>query len=165
MRRGIPILIDSHKNRLDLAKKFGVKHLINSKEQNPIEEIKKITNRIMAKCVCEVAGKPEEVKITFNYVATTGRIELIGWVFEDVPFPTGMLTYKELTIMGSRTGRQDEFIEVLDLVSKGKANIKQIISKKVTLEKFPEVIKDFEAHPGANLKVIALREGIKYYIN
>lgn len=45
-----------------------------------------------------------------------------------------MLTYKELTIMESRDGRHDEFIEVLDLVSKGKAKIKQIISKKVTLK-------------------------------
>ena len=155
---GIPILIDTHNDRLELAKKFGVKHLINAKEQNAVEEIKKITNGRMAECVCEVAGRAEEVRNTINYVATTGRIELTGWVFEDVPFPTGMLTYKELTIMGSRTGRLDEFIEVLDLISKGKANIKQIISKKVTLEKIPEAIMDFEVHPGVNLKVIALRD-------
>ena len=161
---GIPILIDAHKDRLDLAKKFGVKHLINSKEVNPAEEIKKITNGRMAECVCEVAGKPEEVRNTLNYVATTGRIALTGWVFEDVPFPTGLLTYKELTVMGSRTGRHEEFIEVLNLITEGKVNIKQIISKRVTFEKIPEAIQDFEVHPGENLKVIALREGIKIHV-
>ena len=155
---GIPILIDTHDDRLLLAEKFGVKNLINAKKQNAVEEIKKITNGRMAECVCEVAGRADEVRNTLNYVATTGRIEFTGWVFEDVPFPTGMLTYKELTIMGARTGRHDEFIEVLDLVSKGEANIKQIISKKITLEQIPEALMDFDAHPGANLKVIALRE-------
>ena len=105
----------------------------------------------------EVAGKANEVRNTINYAAITGRIELTGWVFEDVPLPTGLLTYNEFQIMGSRTGRLDEFKEVLELVSSGKANIKQIISKKVTLEKIPEAIIDFEVHPGANLKVIALK--------
>lgn len=154
---GIPIMIDAHQDRLELAKSFGVKHLINAKKQDPVTEINKITKGRMAECVCEVAGKAEEVRNTINYVATTGRIELTGWVFEDVPLPTGLLTYKELHIMGSRTGRLDEFIEVLELVSSGKANIKQIISKKVSLEQIPEAIIDFEVHPGANLKVIALK--------
>ena len=137
---GIPIMIDSHQDRLDLAKSFGVKHLINTTKQDPVAEISKITKGRMAECVCEVAGKANEVRNTINYAAITGRIELTGWVFEDVPIPTGLLTYKELQIMGSRTGRLDEFIEVLELVSSGKANIKQIISKKVTLEKIPEAI-------------------------
>ena len=154
---GIPIMIDKHKDRLDKAKSFGVKYIINTSEQDPIKEINKITNGRMAECVCEVAGKADEVRKTLNYVANTGRIELTGWVFEDVPIPTGLLTYKELHIMGSRTGRLDEFVEVLDLVSSGKVNIKQIISKKVSLEKIPEAIIDFEVHPGTNLKVIALR--------
>lgn len=154
---GIPIMIDTHQDRLELAKSFGVEHLINSSKQNPVEEINKITKGRMAECVCEVAGKASDVRNTINYVATTGRIELTGWVFEDVPIPTGLLTYKELHIMGSRTGRPDEFVEVLELISRGKANIKQIISKIVTLDKIPEVIIDFEEHPGANLKVIALK--------
>ena len=153
---GIPILIDTHQDRLELAKSFGVKHLINAKEKDPVAEISKITKGRMAECVCEVAGKADEVRNTIKYVAATGRIELTGWVFEDVPLPTGLLTYKEIHIMGSRTGRPDEFIEVLELVSSGKANIKQIISKKVSLEQIPEAIIVCDEHPGANLKVIAL---------
>lgn len=154
---GIPIMIDKHEDRLELARSFGIDHTINTSKLNPVEEISKITNGRMAECVCEVAGKVEEVQNTINYVATTGRIELTGWVFEDVPFPTGLLTLKEVSIMGSRTGRLDEFEEVLELVSSGKADIKQVISKIVSLEEIPEAVMDFETHPGENIKVIALR--------
>ena len=153
---GIPIMVDVVDERLTLAQTFGMKYVINSISQNAIEEIRKITNGRMAECVCEVSGNSIGVRNTLDFVAATGRIALTGWPNQEVPLPTAMITRKEVQIRGSRTGVTSEFQEIIDLISEGKLDIKRIISKIVTMEQIPEAIKDLEAHPGDNLKVIAL---------
>ena len=54
---GIPILIDTHEDRLQLAKSFGIKYLINSSKQDPVAEISKITNGRMAECIWKLQVK------------------------------------------------------------------------------------------------------------
>ena len=93
---------------------------------------------------------------SLDYVASTGRIVMSGWPNSEVPLLTAAITRHELQMLGARNGVQAEFEEVIDLVTSGKVDIHQIISKVVTLEELPHEVEDLDAHPGDNLKVIAL---------
>ena len=71
-------------------------------------------------------------------------------------FLTAVITRRELTIRGSRTGISSEFEEVMNMVSNGQINIRQIISKKVKFEEIPQAVRELDEHPERDLKVIGL---------
>lgn len=157
MARGsIPIMVDVVGERLELAKSFGIKHVVNSMTQNSAEEIREITNGRMAECVCEVSGAVAGIRNTLDYVAPTGRIAFTGWPNREVSLPTAMITRKEIQIRGSRTGVTSEFQEVLKMVSVDHLDIRRIISRVVDFDGLPETIRRLDEHPGDDLKVIAL---------
>ncbi|MBO5556996.1 MAG: alcohol dehydrogenase catalytic domain-containing protein [Oscillospiraceae bacterium] len=152
----VPIMVDIVDERLELAKSFGLPYVVNSMTQDAEAYIRQITNGLMAECVSEVSGSVQGVRNALNYVASTGRIVMSGWPNSEVPLLTAAITRHELQVLGARNGVQSEFEEVIDLVTSGKVDIHQIISKVVTLEELPREVEDLDAHPGDNLKVIAL---------
>ncbi len=153
---GIPIMVDIVDDRLALSKKYGVKYTVNSRTGDAVSAIKEITNGRMAECVCEVSGNTIGIRNTLDFAAATGRIALTGWPDREVLLPTAVITRRELTIRGSRTGISSEFEEVMNMVSNGQINIRQIISKKVKFEEIPQAVRELDEHPERDLKVIGL---------
>ena len=155
-RGAIPIMVDIVDERLELAKTFGLEHTVNCVKEDAVAYIRELTNGRMAECVSEISGSEAGVRNALDYVASTGRITLSGWPNHEISLPTALITKHELRILGARNGVEKEFYQVIDLVQSGKVNIRQIISKVVTLEELPAEVADLDAHPGNNLKVIGL---------
>ena len=149
-----PILVDPTQERLDLAGKMGITHLINPTKVDAIEEISKITHGTMADVVIEAAGAAVAVKNAIDYVAYAGRISLVGYPIGDVPIPTFLITKKELTVLGSRNSAQ-EFPQAIELLSSGKVNADQVVSHRITFDELPEYVIRIAKNPGEFLKVIA----------
>lgn len=153
--KAIPILVDIVDERLEFAKKLGVKYTINSKNENTEEVIKNITNARMAEAVIEASGANMAIRSTVDLVSYAGRIALTGWPKKDTLLPTGLFTKKEIDIRGSRTSA-GEFPEALELISKGIIDVKSIISKVVSLDEVPQAVDDLSEHPEEYLKINAL---------
>lgn len=152
----IPIMVDIVDERLELARSFGLPYAVNSMTQDAVAYIREVTRGRMAECVDEVSGSTAGVRNTLDYVASTGRIVMSGWPNHEVPLLTSAITKHEIQMLGARNGVQSEFREVIDLLVSGKVNLRQIVSKIVTLDELPHEVEDLDAHPGDNLKVIAL---------
>lgn len=148
----IPILLDLVQDRLDFAKKLGIKHVINIAEENEIEEISKITSGRMAEVVLEASGSNQAIRNTLDQVSFAGRIVFTGWPKDSTLIPTGMITKKEVDIHGGRTS-VNEFKEAIDLIYNKKINAEAVLTKIVNLNKVPKVIKNIEKNPGEYLKV------------
>ncbi|AJA48774.1 L-threonine 3-dehydrogenase [Clostridium pasteurianum DSM 525 = ATCC 6013] len=153
--RATPVLVDIVDERLEFAKKLGIKYIINSKNQNAEEVIKNITNGRMAEVVIEASGANTAIRNTIDFVSYAGRIAFTGWPKKDTLLPTGLFTKKEIDIRGSRTSA-GEFPEALELISKGIIDVKPIISKVVRLDEVPESVKDLSEHPEKYLKINAV---------
>lgn len=156
VKGGIPILVDVVEQRLELARSFGIPYTVNSMTQDSVSVIREITGGRMAECVSEASGSASGIRNTLDYAAYTGRIALTGWPNRDISLPTALITRKEMEIRGSRTGVTSEFQEVLEMAASGKLNIRQIISRVVSLEQLPAAIQHLDEHPSDDLKVIAL---------
>lgn len=152
---GIPILIDPVQERLDMAKEWGIDHVINPATQDAVAEISKLTNGRMAECVMEASGSIPGVKNTLDYAAYTGRIALTGWPKGPVELPTNLITKKELTVRGSRNGA-GEFEECIDLIYSGRVPAQKIITRVVDFEELPQALDDLAKRPGDFLKVVGL---------
>ncbi|MEH8161549.1 alcohol dehydrogenase catalytic domain-containing protein [Aeromonas allosaccharophila] len=151
----IPILVDIVDTRLQHAKNLGVSHVINAKNEDVIAVISKITNRRMAEVVIEASGANASIQLSLELAAFSGRIALTGWPKTETPLKTNLITYKELTISGSRTS-VGEFDEALTILSENIIKPSELISKVVSLGEIPALVKELSEYPEKYLKVNAV---------
>lgn len=71
------IAVDIVESRLELAEELGATHVINSKTQDPIEAVKKITQG-GANFALESTGRPEILKQGVDALGILGKIAVVG---------------------------------------------------------------------------------------
>lgn len=147
------ILIDIVPERLDFAKTVGIEHVINSKTQNVVEEVSRITNGVMAQQVMECSGANPCIRGTLDIVSNAGRITLTGWPKQETPLPTDLITKKEVDIRGARTSA-GEFEEAVELIVSGRVDVRKILTKTVSMDEAAATIIDIEKNPGNYMKVV-----------
>ena len=151
----LPIVVDPVDERLALATRLGVPHVINPVSQDAVAQIKAITKARMAEAAIEASGATSAIRAMVDYVAYAGRIALVGWPKSDIPMPTALFTKKELTIRGSRNS-VGQFPESLRLIAEGKVDVAALLTKTVSLEETPATVVDIAEHPERYLKVTCL---------
>lgn len=144
-------VIEPLEYRRELALKLGADYAIDPISEDAVKSIEKITSCDMASVVIEAVGKQATIQSTVDLVAHGGRIVLIGVSDENVTFPAVIFLRKEITFLGSRNSRR-VFPEVLDLAEKGKINLEDMITHRIS---FDEIVEIFEMlHQGKNEKII-----------
>lgn len=89
------IAVDIDPAKVELAKKLGATHGVNSKEQDPVEAIRELTGGFGADVVIEAVGRPETYKQAFYARDLAGRVVLVG-----VPTPEMQLELPLLDVFG-----------------------------------------------------------------
>jgi L-iditol 2-dehydrogenase len=74
------VVVDVLDGKLELAKRLGADVVINSKEENPVEVIMKMTDGIGADVVVEVAGTQESFNTASEIVRHNGKFVFYSWV-------------------------------------------------------------------------------------
>lgn len=96
-------VFDVNPARLELARKLGADFVVNSKEQNAVEETKKLFPRGF-QTVFETAGNVVTEKLSFELVENKGRVCLIGTPNKEITFTPREfenLNRKEFNLTGS----------------------------------------------------------------
>ncbi|WP_312562542.1 zinc-binding alcohol dehydrogenase family protein [Anaerospora sp.] len=151
----IPVVVDPVEERLEFARKLGVKYTINPVKQDAVSEIKAITQGTMAEAVIEASGNAAAIRSSIDYAAYSGRISLVGWPKNEISLPTALFTKKELDIVGSRNSFRS-FPESIQLIAENRVDVAAVITKTVAFEEIPELVHDISINPGNYLKVVAL---------
>jgi len=151
----VPIIVDPIDERLAFARLLGISHGINPVKESAVERIKEITGGRMAEAVIEASGSDAAIRSSIDYVAYSGRISLVGWPKGEVSLMTAMFTKKELDVMGSRNSLRD-FPESIDLIAGNKIDVASLVTRTVSFEEVPAVVKEMAAYPEKFMKVVAL---------
>ena len=147
------ILIDIVQERLDFAKELGIEYIINSGKEDAAAVVAEITGGTMAQLVMECTGANPCIRGALDLVCNAGRITLTGWPKKETSLPTDLFTKKEIDVRGARTSA-GEFEEAIDLIVSGRVDIEKILTKTVSMDEAPEVIRDIEKNPGQYMKVV-----------
>jgi 2-desacetyl-2-hydroxyethyl bacteriochlorophyllide A dehydrogenase len=150
-----PILIDPIEERLDFARKMGIRHTVNLKTENAVEKIKSITNGRMTEALVEASGSEAAIRSSLDYVAYSGRISLVGWPKGEVSLPTSLFTKKELDVVGSRNSFH-AFPESASLISSNAINVRPLITCVIAFTEIPSTMKEMVAHPENFMKVVGV---------
>ena len=147
-----PIMIDLVDERLEAARKLGVRYTVNSGREDTAAKVSEYTGGRMAELVMECSGANPAMRSALDLVSNAGRITLTGWPKKETPLPTDVITKKEVDIRGARTSA-NEFEEAIDLIHTGKVDARKILTKVVTIKEAPGTIIDIEKNPGDYMKV------------
>lgn len=147
------IAIDIDDSKMEIAKKIGVAHTINTSKIDLHEALMAITDGDGPDVIIEAVGSPATYQAAVEEVAYTGRVVCIGYAKKPVEFNTGIFVRKEIEILGSRNCLGD-FPEVISYLEAGKFPVEAVISKVVGIEDAGNALAGWSENPGQITKIM-----------
>jgi threonine dehydrogenase-like Zn-dependent dehydrogenase len=153
-RGATTIAIDMDDAKLEIARKAGAAHLINTSREDLHARLAELTGGDGPDVVIEAIGLPLTFRAAVDEVAFTGRVVYIGYAKEMVSYETRLFVQKELDILGSRNALPEDFRQVIRMLEAGRFPVKDAISLVVPPEDAAKALADWSAHPGKYTKIM-----------
>ena len=147
------IAVEQKEERLKLAREFGADYIINPTKQNLKDAVLDITNGLGADFCVEAVGLQETVDQTVEITKKGGKIILVG---ESKGLRGPPIRHEDMTWFALSDGGTNKYPIALDLVSKGKINVKRLITHEVALDKLPQTMESL-----ADGKMVAIKVVVK----
>lgn len=156
------IAVDIDDKKLELARKFGATHTINSRNTDVKQAVYEITNGRMADFSIEGTGNPRLVSVAMSCLRTgRGRLVLMSsYEAEDAPFNLKMAMEKSIEV---RVGhyfncldQTDEIRRAATLINNGTFKMDGVISHVFRLDEIQKAFETLENKPGDFLKGIVI---------
>ena len=149
------IAIDIDPKHLELAKKYGATHVINSAEEDVEARIAQITKKHMADFVIEGTGIGKVVDQSMNYVRKLGRLIVMSSFKKPADsFDLRVAVAKGIRIIvahGSET-QADDWRRSVELINNGTYEIKELITHEFSLDDINTAFQMLENKPQGYIK-------------
>ncbi len=137
------IAVDIDERKLAGARQFGATHVINSRDADPVEKIRELTEGNGADVVIEAIGRPETYTQAFYARDLAGTVVLVG-----VPTPDMRLDLPLLDFFGRGGALKSswygdclpsrDFPMLVDLHLQGRLALEKFVSEKIALDEVEE---------------------------
>ncbi len=152
-RGAAAIAIDLDDGKLELARRTGAQHSVNSRSESLHDRLLELTDGMGPDVIIEAVGTASTYVMAVDEVAHTGRVVYIGWGKEPVSFDTKLFVHKELDILGSRNYLR-EFPAVIELLQKKQFPVEAAISKTVDLSQAGDALREWSEAPQLFTKIL-----------
>jgi len=154
-------VVDIVEGRLDIIRQsYPDVRVINAREEDPVEVIKKETEGHGVDIAFEVVGHAHEIPGRVNPVRACvqsirggGVVCVLGLGDEAIPIVYKELIWKEATIVASRVS-DGEFAEAIKHLEKGQLKPDALITDILPIDKIQEAFDLLEQHPDRYLKIL-----------
>jgi 2-desacetyl-2-hydroxyethyl bacteriochlorophyllide A dehydrogenase len=148
------LVLDVNARRLEFCREhFGVDHAILASERAR-EEAREITGGEMATAVFDATGNAASMRAAFDFVASGGRLVLVGLVQDEIGFQDPDFHRKELTLLATRNSTAAEFRRILALMEAGRIDTRPWITHRARLEAVPDAFSAWLAPEAGVIKAI-----------
>lgn len=155
------IAADLHDHKLEWAKQFGATHTINVTKEDLISRVQQLTGGLGADYVFEAYGSPETlgqaVVASSMKGGTTVAVGMSPFYTETIPFNPYQFTAFGRSLLGGLYGTGNPQVEIprlLGLNAVGKLKLKELITKRYSIDQINEVYADMEA--GKNIRGVIM---------
>ncbi len=124
-------IIGRNRWQLGLARQLGLSNTIDITSMDWKKKILDVTHGVGPRVIVEATGNSEGLNIAFDIVRNGGIVNLKSMHGLQYQFNPSDIVKKELTIRGSIRG---PFRKAIDLLSKGRIEVKRLVSKEFRLE-------------------------------
>lgn len=139
----IVIGLSTDKKRLEIASSLGATHIIDSTKEDPISEIKDITEGEMADIVIDLSGSPKCAIDALEMVRKGGTVILPGTYGTDVQVPISLdkVALNEIRIQGVYSHDVKSVVPAIKLVESGKYPLELIVTHHYPLKQAEKAIR------------------------
>jgi threonine dehydrogenase-like Zn-dependent dehydrogenase len=148
------IAIDVDDAKLEIARKAGASHTINSRKASLHKALLDFTDGFGPGVVIEAIGSPETFQAAAEEVSFCGRVVYIGYAKERVSYETRLFVQKELDILGSRNAMPDDFHRVIKMLERGMFPVEDAVTAVVPLEEAPQALQEWSGNPSRFTKIM-----------
>jgi L-galactonate 5-dehydrogenase len=148
------IAVDIDAGKLDVARRVGAAHCINSRTENLHTELEKLTDGQQPDVMIEAAGLPVTCRAAVDEVAFAGRVVCIGYTKEETAFATKLFVQKELDICGSRNATPMDFETVAGFLRKRTFPLDRVLTREVSMREAGQALADWAACPADVTKIL-----------
>ena len=137
------IAVDVDDRKLEWARQVGATHTVNSRESDPVERIRELTEGNGADVVIKAVGRPETYKQAFYARDLAGTVVLVG-----VPTPQMQLELPLLDVFGRGGALKSswygdclpdrDFPMLTDLFLQGRLPLDKFVSETIALDQVEE---------------------------
>ena len=153
--RGARVIgIDVDDAKLEIARKAGATHTVNSRTSDLHAQLQEMTDGRGPDVVIEAIGLPGKYRAAVEEVAYAGRVVYIGWAKEEVAYETRPFVHKELDIMGSRNAMPDDFREVIRMLEARRFPVDAAVTHIVPFEQTPAILDAWNREPERFTKIM-----------
>jgi len=146
------IVVDVVKEKLEFARRLGADLTIDASQENVEEKIMDITKGKGTEVVIEASGSENALMSALKVCAYRGRFGFLAFYKDkEVKILPEEIVKKELDIYGSRL-YWHRFPIALNLLSKGKVNLKNLITSKFSFENTIQAME--KALQGKDIKIV-----------
>ena len=149
----VSVVRDSLKESLTLS--FGATHVINSKSQDVVLELEKITSGKKADVVIEATGAPAVIEACFDYCAKGGKIVQYGIPGDNdqINLPVKKVVTEEITYIGA-VGNTKAWCPLVELIDAKRIDLDKMVTHEFTLDQIDEAFDLYRNHDRTLIKAI-----------
>jgi len=153
--RGAEVMvIDLQDRRLELSREMGAEGLVWTDADTVVAAARNWAGGGGPPVAIDATGAAPAVAAMFEMVASAGRAVQVGMSNDVVPVRVGMLTEKEVDVLGVSCCGGGEFGEAVAAVERNSEVLSRLISHEFPLERAPEAIEFAIEHPAEVMKVV-----------
>ena len=141
-------------NRLTLAKEYGADAVVNTKKQSLAAFTQEFTDGNGFDVCIEACGAPETFLGCIESAAFAANVILIGNGKRETSFLHSVILKKELNIHGSRNALKTDFLNNIQLVAAGKADVMKMVSGIYEMENALDAFKALANNDGTLAKLL-----------
>jgi threonine dehydrogenase-like Zn-dependent dehydrogenase len=154
--RGADVLvIDLQDTRLALSREMGAQETLRwNGADDAVAFARRWAGPAGPPVVFDATGAAAATAAMVAMVASAGRAVQVGMSSEVVPVRVGVLTEKELDLLGVSCCGAGEFRDAVAVAERNAGLLARLISHRFSLDRAPEAISFAVAHPGEVMKVV-----------
>ena len=154
--RGADVLaIDLQESRLALSREMGAEQTLPWRTaEAAVEFARRWAGPAGPPVAFDATGAAAATAAMVSMVASAGRAVQVGMSNEEVPIRIGILTEKELDLLGVSCCGAEEFAEAVAVVERHGPLLARLVSHEFGLDEAPEAIRFAMDHPAEVMKVV-----------
>jgi threonine dehydrogenase-like Zn-dependent dehydrogenase len=150
------LVVDLQPSRLAISAAMGADTLVWTDREATVDAARLWAGPDGPPVVFDATGAPAAVRAMVETVSSAGRAVQVGMSNQEVSLRIGLLTEKELDLLGVSCCDSDGFAEAVGIAERRQAELSSVISHEFSLERFPEALRFAIDNPTEVMKVVIL---------
>ena len=148
------ILVGTRPGRLELARRVGLDHTVNAREEDAVAQVRRLTDGLGSDLVIESSGAMETPQQCVEMVKRGGRILFLAYYKAPVTFDLSRAVREDVTLYTSRGEGARSVKRALALMKQGTMRGHELVTHHFPLEQIAEGFRVVREREGDPMKVV-----------